>query len=90
MQSDVGVDPGEFSRQLMRSARKVAESDSAVPEQQLEPVRILEEAYEQTKSTIGAPLARACAWAAAVWGACIFCRNLGRPAWACLRADHDR
>lgn len=55
VQSDVGVDPGEFSRNLMRNARKVSESDSAVPEQQLEPVRILEEAYEQTKTIIGVP-----------------------------------
>lgn len=51
LQADVGVDPGEFSRMLMRSARKICESETEGP---LEPVHVLEEAYEQTKEIIGA------------------------------------
>jgi hypothetical protein len=55
LQADVGVDPGEFSRMLMRSARKICELEAERP---LEPVQVLEEAYEQTKEIIGARLDR--------------------------------
>jgi protein phosphatase PTC7 len=61
--SDVGVDPGEFSRKLMRNARQVSEAEAALPGNLLEPVRIMEEAYEQTKSLIGSSTA------------CIVCLN---------------
>jgi protein phosphatase PTC7 len=61
--SDVGVDPGEFSRKLMRNARQVSEAEAQVPNNTLEPVRIMEEAYEQTKPLIGSSTA------------CIICLN---------------
>ena len=52
MQSSVGVDPADFSRNLMRHARKVAESDQCT-EVPCDPSRILEEAYEKSRGIIG-------------------------------------
>ena len=53
MQANVGVDPAAFARQLMRAARKVAEEQARAAGAPLEPTRILEEAYEQSRSITG-------------------------------------
>lgn len=51
--ASVGVDPADFARQLMRCTRAICERSAAVKNAVLDPQRILEEAYEQSKHIVG-------------------------------------
>ena len=52
--ASVGVDPADFSRQLMRCARAVCERGAGAVNAVLDPSAVLEEAYEQSKHIVGA------------------------------------
>lgn len=53
LQADVGVDPGEYARMLMREARKAVEDE--VGECGAEtPVKVLEAAYTRSQHIVGA------------------------------------
>lgn len=54
--ADVGVDPGEFSRSLMRQARKAADAET-IDSGAEAPAKILEAAYEDTRHIMGSSTA---------------------------------